>query len=214
MSKKSVVVSGMGLALGIITNLDQVRRELGMTDEEFHILATDKGREDLRWLVERMLQKRRTDVSSDYGYETCRVTVGIHKSLEEAIEAGHYGYCSPDITSEHFPFSGNKQKKDIEITLIHRDKLEQSKLLIDEFVASGEYRNITMEETLALGAQHPELQRKFPIIALGTVVRIDGCRRALILHEYSGKRKLILDWSDDTWVQDCRFAFVRKNKGE
>ena len=207
MSKKSAVVSGMGLGLGMLTNADQIRKEMGITDEEFHVLATEAGNKHWRRLFEGMLQKKEKDVSHDY--ETYTVTTGIYKSLEEAIKAGNYDYCNPGITSEHFSLSGGDEKN-VEITLIHRDKLEQSQLLIDEFVTSGEYRNITTEETLALGAQYPELQRKFPIIALGTVVRIDGYRRALILHECSGKRRLILDWSSDTWVQECRFAFVRK----
>lgn len=207
MSKKSAVVSGMGLGLGMLTNADQIRREMGITDEEFHVLATDMGRKHWRRLFEGMQKE------SSSRYETYTVTIGGYKSLEEAINAGNYGYYSPDIISEHFSLSEGDEKN-VEVALIHRDKLEQSQLLIDEFVTSGEYRNITTEETLALGAQYPELQRKFPIIALGTVAQIDGAWRVLVLHECSGERRLILDWSADTWIQDCHFAFVRKNKGE
>ncbi len=204
MNKKSAVVSGMGLGLGMLTNADQVRKEMGITDEQFHVLATDEGREYWRRLFKTMQKE------SSSRYEICTVTIGGYKSLEDAIEAGKYDRCNPDITSEHFPLSGNGQKKDIEITLVHRDKSEQSQNLIDEMDEVG-YRPATHEEFLALGAQHPELQRKFPIIALGADAQVDGHRSVLVLHDWDGERKLSLSWFGHDWPQRCRFAFVRKN---
>jgi len=48
--KKSEAVTGLGLGLGMLTLADQVRRELGVSDELFHRLATEDGREDWKRL--------------------------------------------------------------------------------------------------------------------------------------------------------------------
>ena len=203
MSKKSAVVSGMGLGLGMLTNADRIRKEFGITDEQFHVLSSEVGDEHWRRLFEGMQKE------SSSRYETYTVTIGGYKSLEDAIEAGRYDEINPMIDSEYFPLSRNEQKKDIEITLIYRDKYERSQDLIDEMDKVG-YRSATHEELLALGAQYPELQRGFPIIELGAVVCIGGDRHVIVLSYLDCERKLGLYWIDTKWPQSCRFAFVRK----
>ncbi len=199
MSKKSVVVSGMGLGLGMLTNANQIRKEMGITDEQFHALATDAGREHWERLFEGMM------VSDENCYEIHQITIGCYKSLDEVIKAGQYDWHDDDITSEHFPITESVQT-DIEIFLVHRDKSEDSQKLIDE-MSTGDYRPATHEELLALGAQRPELQGKFPIIALGTVVQYNGDRYVL----YFKDRILDIFWFDCEWELSCRFAFVRKS---
>jgi hypothetical protein len=44
MSKKSQVVSGLGLGLGMLTLADEVRRACGISDDLFHTLSTPAGR--------------------------------------------------------------------------------------------------------------------------------------------------------------------------
>ena len=213
MSKKSVVVSGGGLFLGMLTNADQIRRELGITDEEFHVLATEAGNEHWRRLFEGMQQKKEK-ATSNSSYETCRVTVGIHKSLEEAIEAGDYDNVDHNITSEHFSL-GNNELKCVEITLVHRNKIEQTDQLLEEFVESGKYRNAVTEEILALGAQNPKLQQQFPIVTLWWDNLFDSYWKSLSLFTWNGERRLGLEKVfNKGWESNTRFAFVRKNRDE
>lgn len=51
MSKKSDLVRGFGLAMSIGAALDEIRREEGLTEEEFHILGTPEGRPHLKQMV-------------------------------------------------------------------------------------------------------------------------------------------------------------------
>ena len=145
-------------------------------------------------------------------YETYTVTTGIYKSLGEAISAGNYDRCNPNITCEYFSLNGRSRQSDVEITLVYRNKVEWSKELLEEFVESEKYRNIRTEEILALGAQYPELQREIPIIALGTVVQIDGeCYQSVLaLDGHVDERVLSLVYFGGAWSRLCRFAFVRK----
>lgn len=51
MSKKSELVRGFGLAMSIGAALDEIRRELGVTEEEFHVLGTPEGRPHLERMI-------------------------------------------------------------------------------------------------------------------------------------------------------------------
>ena len=73
------------------------------------------------------------------------------------------------------------------------------------------YRPATLAELLALGESQPELQRQFPIIALGSVWRgAFGRRRVACLYVPGYGRRLNLYYLDNDWRAHCRFLAVRK----
>lgn len=51
MNKKSRLVSGMGLGLQILSEMTRLAQELGVSEEELHILATQKGISHLRKMI-------------------------------------------------------------------------------------------------------------------------------------------------------------------
>jgi hypothetical protein len=62
-----------------------------------------------------------------------------------------------------------------------------------------------------LGAVHPELQKQFSIIALGSVWRDpDNIYRAPFLSTNLGYRLLSLCYSDGNWDAGHRFFGIRK----
>jgi len=62
-----------------------------------------------------------------------------------------------------------------------------------------------------LAAAHPELQKQFPIIALGSVWRdSSGSRQVPYLGVGAYDRKLYLDDFGLDWAARCRFLGVRK----
>lgn len=72
-------------------------------------------------------------------------------------------------------------------------------------------RPATLRELLAFGEANPELQREFPIIALGSVwVYRRGDRRVVCLGRYGSERRLRLDWYEYCWLACCRFLIVGK----
>ena len=129
-------------------------------------------------------------------------------SLAQMIEAGKYYWVNDDITAEHFPVKG--ESKQVEITLLHFDRYISSDEAVKEIDKMG-YRPATLPELLALGASQPELQRQFPIVALGSVWQGRyGDRYVPYLWDDGSGRYLDLDWFDDGWNPGDRFAVVRK----
>lgn len=72
-------------------------------------------------------------------------------------------------------------------------------------------RPATWPVLFALGADHPDLQLQFWIVALGSVWRgPHGYRGVLILNRYGMERNLRFYWFGRRWSPDSRFAAVRK----
>ncbi len=70
------------------------------------------------------------------------------------------------------------------------------------------YRRLLL---LALGAEYPDLQKEFPIVALGSVWRDLGGRRLVAYLAYwRSKRSLGLRWVGLDWGGPCRFLAASK----
>ena len=140
---------------------------------------------------------------------TFRVTVDYDKTVESLVKAGKYDYANSDITAQHFSTqrSGIVQ---IELHLLHFNRSISSDDVIKEMDKLG-LRPAKPHELLTFGIQYPDEQRKYPIVALGSVWRrFDGDRCVLGLWGDSGDRDLGLPWWDGDWRSDYRFAAVRK----
>lgn len=139
-----------------------------------------------------------------------KVEVDYGKTLEAMIAAGRYDWVDSGITPERFPIQG-EGKAERELVLVHLDK----EVSTDEAQAELDRRGLRpakIEELLALGAAQPELQREFPIVALGSdFVNSDGFRGFVYLGWGGGGRDLYLHWDDDDWNKHCRFLAARKS---
>jgi len=137
------------------------------------------------------------------------VTVDLSMLLEEMIASGQYDSCNKDINSENFPIKGTGALE-VNLELVHLGR----KATTDEVEAELDKRGLraaTLVELLAFGAKYPELQREFPIIALGSVWRYhDGFRGVPFLLRRGSLRDLGLFWDGDGWDGSCRFLAVRK----
>lgn len=143
------------------------------------------------------------------GQTVFKVVVDHGLTLAEMIKACGCNYNDSDITAEHFPIKGSG-KVEVEIILLHLGREVTAEEVEAEFEKRG-LRFARIEEFLALGAANPDLQRKFPLVTLGS--RWQGpcgsdyvpclCRRV-------SERKLYLYCYDRQWLGGCRFAAVRK----
>jgi hypothetical protein len=137
------------------------------------------------------------------------VTVNYDLSVKDAIAAGKYDRKNADITDKHFP-SKRKGTADTEIILVKFDKDMTSEDVLRELDKQG-LRAAELPELLAFGEKYPDVQREFPIVALGSVWKASrGLRRVPYLDGDAGKRGLNLFWFVDGWSSRCRFAAVRK----
>lgn len=137
------------------------------------------------------------------------MSINYDRSVEDGIKAGNYDWKNDDITSEHFP-SQETGTKEATVELFHYGKDMDTDEILTDLDKQG-YREATLKELLALGEKYPNLQREFPIIALGSIWQLrDGYRYCSYLFRRSSKRYLHLNWIGDRWYAHCRFAAVRK----
>ncbi len=141
--------------------------------------------------------------------EKINLVANYDRSVEDGIKAGKYNWSNSNITSSHFP-SEEAGTKEVSIELIYFGRNMETNEVLSELDKMG-MRPATLKELLALGEKHPDLQREFPIIALGSVWQVpDGGRGCAYLGGGGSGRGLSLRWIGGGWIDCCRFAAVRK----
>jgi len=137
------------------------------------------------------------------------VTVDYGLSLAEMIKVGKYDWVNDLITAKHFPFTGEGMVE-LKVQLVHFKRRIESDDAIKEMDGMG-LQPLALSELLAFGAKFPEVQREFPIIALGSVWQYRvGYRHVPELWGYDHGRSLRLRWFGNRWHDYYRFAAVRK----
>jgi len=170
-----------------------------------------------------MSKKIMTEVNGESyeTYKTYNITL-YPQSFEKMIQAGNYDAINFNIKSINPDnmHGSSQEQESVEIMLVYRNKAEQPKKLVNEMWKKY-YRPAIHEELLALGAQYPNLQEKFPITALGTIMQsfdYDGDKRfyCFTLLGFGGTsggiRMFILEPAPDKYDKFYRFAFVSRKK--
>jgi hypothetical protein len=136
------------------------------------------------------------------------VAVDYSQSLTKMIADGRYDEVHKDITPRNFRLSATGFRQ-IELTLVQFEypvtPLEATVLMKEEG-----YRSATIEEILALGSQHPELQRRIPIAGLGSARVVENRRYVPCLGGSGAERTITLAVIYRRWSTCYRFAFVKE----
>lgn len=144
-----------------------------------------------------------------------RITVDYGMSFQQMVGVGKYDWVNDNITVERFPIVGTGAVE-YEAKLFHFDRHISSEA-VDEEIKTADGKNpwesAKMECLLAFGATFPDVQRKFPIVGLGSSCEARGGRDVPGLWEDGSGRCLSLYWWDDAWYDHCRFLAVRKVSG-
>lgn len=198
----SAIVRGAGMAADIWMKLDKAVKDRGGGDEDIHRLATEEGERLISEIADLVVRSgRMKDVFS--------VTVNYNQTVEDMVKAGEYDWKNQDINSRNFPII-RRGTSEFEIHLVHFGKTMSSEDVLRELDKMG-LRSAEFPELLRLGATHPDLQRQFLIVALGSVFRGPyGYRYVPVLWTSSGRRELDLGWFRSAWGGGYRFAAVRK----
>jgi len=96
------------------------------------------------------------------------LSVDYSKTLDLAIADGKYDRVDSAISVKNFPVVSGIKVAIFTSLFQFVDGDISSEDVIKEMDRRG-FRPATLMELLALGETHPELQRQFPIIALGTI---------------------------------------------
>ncbi|MEK7653189.1 MAG: hypothetical protein AAB358_01780 [Patescibacteria group bacterium] len=218
---KSEFLQAFGKAFQVFKALADEVLAAGGSDDDLRLLETDKN---LKQRVAEMIittrkvaeiftaqtARQAAEEASRYVAGKYNLVIDYTQSLADIITAGKYDRENPDITAEHFPITGTG-KQEVTVELLHFNRhFNNGDEVLAEIDKLG-YRPAKIEELLALGAAQPELQRQFPIGALGSTWRSAvGGRRFACLDGGSARRVLDLGWLGDDFYDFWRFAAVRK----
>lgn len=127
----------------------------------------------------------------------------------DAVKLGNYNWVNSDITSKNFPTT-RTGKAEVVVKLIHFNRYISTNKALRELDRMG-YRPAELHELIAFGAKYPDVQREFPIVALGSVWRGRfGYRYVPSLFGSGSERDFDLDWVGCGWGGFYRFVAVRK----
>lgn len=92
MDKKFAVVSGFGFAMQLGATMDEIRRTLGVSEEEFHVLGTPKGRPHLERMIAGLKHPAAGVPKSEIFLQRCfaaeKIVLGWNKGEEIIARAG------------------------------------------------------------------------------------------------------------------------------
>jgi hypothetical protein len=132
-----------------------------------------------------------------------------YTSLKDAIAAGKCDYVNDYITANCSTLTG-EIVVDTELVLYHPNRNIESDDVVEELDQMG-LRPATLQELCAFGEKYPDIQREFPIVALGYVCANSlGYRLVPNLGSwYTGRKLSLNDWGGE-WRPDHRFLAARK----
>jgi len=142
--------------------------------------------------------------------ENITLSVDYSRTLEAMITACGYYWWNSDITAKRFLVRGEGiEQSEAKIFIVDRN---MSSALIVEMIKAAGWDPSKVEHLIAFGEKYPEEQRKYPIIALGSVAKIGGYLGAPRLYWAGTGRSLGLYWwdVDCSWNVGHRFLAVRK----
>ena len=148
--------------------------------------------------------------------ETFEILVDYSKTLKEMIiEAlkkmvivGRYDWKKDNVISEDF--STKKEVVNVKFKLICLQKRVSSEEILC-YMEKDNLRQATFLELLFFGITHPEIQLKFPIVALGTSwFDSEGLRRIPYLYGNYIRRCINFNWFGYRWHKRYRFLAVCK----
>lgn len=136
-----------------------------------------------------------------------RIYIDYSRSLGSMIGDARLDKVSPDINPRTFHLTA-RGFRELDILFVQFLR-PVTPLRILTFMNSRGYRPITIEELLALGCAHPDLQRSTPIVALGSTRIVNERRYFPCLGGSQSSRDLTLIVIYQRFSVYYRFAFVK-----
>ena len=155
-------------------------------------------------------------VSSEPTITPIRVSPDYTRTLIQMRNAGGYdGPVNPDLNDTNFPVEvGESGEREFFLVCFHRKVGDHEDPNESELLRELDKLGLKPEgpaELCAVGEHHPELQRKFPIVARRQAWRDPrGFRAYMVLGGNVYGRSLQLIFVRRMWENNCRFLCSRK----
>ncbi len=196
---------------GQLTKAIETMRQKGMTPDRFNKLLGSGIFADICDASACLDDRNAVRTALKLGValpESITLVVDYSRSLEQMIAAGHYDWKNDDITAKRFPLKGEGTEQ-FEAKVFHFNRSMSSEAAVEAIKAAG-WEVGMIEHLLAFGEKYPGEQRKYPIIALGSVAKVLGHRNVPSLNRLGAERSLHLYWWSSGWSGRGRFLAVRK----
>jgi len=146
----------------------------------------------------------------DTNMSTYSIAVNYDLTVEQMVIAGNYDHVGSCITQANFPIKGEGQQER-KVTLFHFNRWIFPKEVIEE-MSKLEYQPAEPEDILTLGIQHRDIQRQFPILALGSPWQHPHHRKGYVIRLEGSQtiRSIDIRLFDLNSNPHYRFAAVRK----
>ncbi len=128
-----------------------------------------------------------------------------YTELEQAFDLGYITHENAVFKSSDVCKDVSMEAREIKFELVHLDKDVSTDTALAE-LEKRKLRPALYEEILAFVAKYPELQKQFPIVALGSLCLSDDN----LCFPYVGLRFLRFKRLDDGWGAVVRFLAVHK----
>ncbi len=171
--------------------------------------ATQKGLDGVDRTVYRHILGLPVHMKDGENATIYSIVVDYDMSVEDAVKGGRYDWSNSDITTKNFPTTRTGVST-VDVELVHFNRAISTDDALTELKKQG-LRPAELHELLALGRERPDLQRGFPVVALGSLWQSRfGYRFAPCLGRDGSERDLYLYWVAYDWDEISRFAAVRK----
>jgi len=208
-TKKNVeaAVSARGSLLTIVVNLVKYIQEFGgNVDQCLYLLAQPEGDITIKAVAKLIAEAGQAAVGIFH------LVVDYTLSLSDLIALGGFDRVNPNITAEHFSAKG-KGKQKVKVELWHPNKYFSNgdEVIAELKTAKPGYRFATLWELITLAINQPDLQRQFPIAALGSIwLQAAGDRLFAFLDGSDSECDLYLGRLGFDFLVHWRFAVVRE----
>lgn len=144
----------------------------------------------------------------------CRLLIDYDQDVVSVIKACLFDFMGVDITPSLFPNNSHeKGKTTLKAKLFHFESAVSYRQVLIEMNKQG-FRAATFRELLAFAVKKPDVQRKVPVIGLGSCTRAYGGFIVPYLDVSCLGRELRTSWwraGDPKNFHDrCRFLGVRE----
>ncbi|HEV2695477.1 MAG TPA: hypothetical protein VG347_21470 [Verrucomicrobiae bacterium] len=133
-----------------------------------------------------------------------KITVDFSSTLKQMITAGRYDWKNTQITSRRFPIVGTGKQTSV-VKLVHFNRPINSGDNVKVKLEALGLKASTIEELLAFGIAFSDYQCRFPVVALGSIVKLNGLHFVAYLSYLDLHRKIDLQLYDKSWGGQCRF---------
>ena len=212
---------GFGLVHGLGDEFVQAVKRKQVPVEAIHRLVTPSGRATIDKMVDVVLAEWQAEqpqpkcpIADPDAHYRLHVFYAPLPSLAQLKE--EFGENNVSNLFDGRPWEKHASCEKMDETPGERDFLvkywsreTESEATILEMDALG-YRPATHQEAYEFQKAHPDPQRQFPIVALGSFALHGDLQYVAVLDSGSAGRVLGYDWFDGRWHARYRFLFVRK----